>query len=349
MLEVTCLNRQYPEFNLQADFYVQRGEFFSLLGPSGCGKTTLLRLIAGLETPDSGKIRLHGVDVTNKLPVERRIGLVFQDYALFPHLNVEANVGYGLAMQKKPHAERTKRVHEMLELFEIAALARRDVGSLSGGERQRVALARALAPEPWAILLDEPFSALDYGLRRRLREELHNLQRKAGFTAIFVTHHQEDAMALSDRLGVMDHGEIIQTGTPMEVYEHPQSMEAAVLLGEVNCLSGEVIRQTDQEIVVLVNNEVEWRLPKRSENASTGERVWVVVRPEDWQTVDENGLAVAVKDYEPIGPVFFQRIEGQGWTGRMMKSKGERCLVPGERWMVKADPQKVVIIQQGIS
>lgn len=346
MLEVSGLTRQYPEFTLQADFSVATGEFFSLLGPSGCGKTTLLRLIAGLETPDRGMIRLQGMDVTHQPPAQRRIGLVFQDYALFPHLDVEANVGYGLLMQKKELRERKARIQEMLDLFEIGSLAHRDVASLSGGERQRVALARALAPEPWAILMDEPFSALDYGLRRRLRQELRNLQKKAGFTAIFVTHHQEDAMALSDRLGIMDRGRIIQTGAPKDLYEQPKNLNVAMLLGEVNCLSGKVTRITEKSILVTVNAEVDWEIPNNGQNLALEDLVWVVIRPEDWRITNEMGLAVTVLESEYLGASTYQRIMGRGWMGRMVRTKDDQLGTSGETLFVQADNRRVVLMKK---
>ena len=197
LLEIRC-EKTYPSvspggntFKLSADFTVQRGEFFSLVGPSGCGKTTLLRLIAGLEKPERGQLVLAGREITGLPPAKRRIGMVFQDYALFPHLNVGQNIAYGLKLQKLPRKEINSRVEELLELFALNGLEKRDVHRLSGGERQRVALARALAPRPLVLLMDEPFSALDYELRRRLRGELKELQSRLGFTALFVTHHQE--------------------------------------------------------------------------------------------------------------------------------------------------------------
>lgn len=345
MLEVVGLTRKYPEFTLKADFRVASGEFFSLLGPSGCGKTTLLRLIAGLETPEQGLIRLGGEDATDQAPAQRRIGMVFQDYALFPHLNVEDNIGYGLVMQKRSSRERTERIGEMLDLFEITSLARREVSSLSGGERQRVALARALAPEPLAILLDEPFSALDYGLRRRLREELRNLQRKAGFTAIFVTHHQEDAMALSDRLGIMDQGRIIQTGTPQELYEHPKSLKAAMLLGEVNCLEGMVKEFSPKGLTVEVNGEMEWEVAADA-SLSIGEKVWVAVRPEDWWITAGPGLTVTVREKEYLGSVTLQRVEGRGWSGRIITRKEEPPRASGESIRIGVDPNRVMLIRR---
>ena len=218
------VTKDFPEFRLTANLTVAEGEFFSLVGPSGCGKTTLLRLISGLLQPDHGRIILNGRDLTAVPVAERRIGFVFQDYALFPHLTVGENIEYGLKVRRLPAARRRERVRAMLAVFEITALADRRVQELSGGERQRVALARALAPEPFLLLLDEPFAALDYGLRRRLRRELKELQSRLGFTAIFVTHHQEEALSLSERLAVMQAGRILQVGTATEVYTNPPTL-----------------------------------------------------------------------------------------------------------------------------
>mgnify|MGYP001954392886 CR=1 FL=1 len=225
-----------PEFTLQARFTVQKGEFFSLVGPSGCGKTTLLRLIAGLERPDQGRIILNDLEITDLPPARRKIGFVFQDYALFPHLTVEENIAYGLKILRLPAEEVRLKVAELLELFALQGLAKREVDQLSGGERQRVALARALAPQPLILLLDEPFAALDYELRHRLRRELKELQKNLGFTAIFVTHQQEEALSLSDRLAVMRGGRIIRVGTAQEVYDHPQTRFVAEFLGEANLI-----------------------------------------------------------------------------------------------------------------
>lgn len=184
------IEKSYPKFRIEASIDVNQGEFFSLVGPSGCGKTTLLRLIVGLEEPDRGRIFLNGRDITDLPSAKRRIGLVFQEYALFPHLTVAGNIEYGLRVAKIPEDERKERLREMLALFALEETADRGVGQLSGGERQRVALARALAPQPLLLLLDEPFSALDYSLRQRLRRELKALQKRLGFTVIFVTHQQ---------------------------------------------------------------------------------------------------------------------------------------------------------------
>jgi ABC-type Fe3+/spermidine/putrescine transport system ATPase subunit len=226
--------KEYPEFLLAANLTVAEGEFFSLVGPSGCGKTTLLRLISGLAVPDRGRVILNGQDLTGVAVAKRRIGFVFQDYALFPHLTVKGNIEYGLKVCRLSATQREKRLAELLALFELEALVDRRIQEISGGERQRVALARALAPEPFLLLLDEPFAALDYGLRRRLRRELKALQTQLGFTAIFVTHQQEEALSLSHRLAVMEGGRILQVGSAPEVYSKPGHPFVAEFLGDAN-------------------------------------------------------------------------------------------------------------------
>ncbi len=223
------------------DLAIEAGETLVLLGPSGCGKTTTLRLIAGLDFPDAGgSVRFDGTEVT-RLPIERRqVGMVFQGHALFPHLDVHGNVGYGLKVRGVPRPLRERRVGELLEMMQIAPLASRRVDQLSGGQRQRVALARALAPAPRVLLLDEPLSALDARLRESLRFETDRLLRQLGITAVYVTHDQAEAMALAGRIAVMDHGRILQVGTPREIYFAPAGDFVAGFVGTTNRVRGEV-------------------------------------------------------------------------------------------------------------
>jgi putative spermidine/putrescine transport system ATP-binding protein len=222
---------------------IHDGEFFSLLGPSGSGKTTCLRLIAGFEQPTSGSILLHGQEVANLPPYDRDVNTVFQDYALFPHMTVGDNIAYGLMIKKVPKAERAKRVMEMLELVRLPGMASRKPSQLSGGQRQRVALARALINHPRVLLLDEPLGALDLKLRQEMQVELKNIQQQVGITFIFVTHDQEEALTMSDRLAVFNHGKIEQVGTPAEIYERPSTSFVAGFVGVSNLLSGEVARK----------------------------------------------------------------------------------------------------------
>ncbi|MBL8153966.1 MAG: ABC transporter ATP-binding protein [Anaerolineae bacterium] len=219
------------------------GEFFSLLGPSGSGKTTCLRLIAGFEQPTSGSIQLHGDEVAGVPPYERDVNTVFQDYALFPHMTVGDNVAYGLMIKKVPKVERQRRVSEMLEMVRLPGLEKRKPSQLSGGQRQRVALARALVNHPRVLLLDEPLGALDLKLRQQMQVELKAIQEQVGITFIFVTHDQEEALTMSDRLAVFNHGRIEQVGTPADVYERPATGFVAGFVGTSNLIGGAVAEQ----------------------------------------------------------------------------------------------------------
>jgi spermidine/putrescine transport system ATP-binding protein len=218
---------------------IRRGEFFTLLGPSGCGKTTLLRLIAGFEMPSGGTILLDGADITTLPPNKRPVNTVFQSYALFPHLTVAQNVSFGLEMLGRPAAQVKARTAEMLALVKLDAMAGRKTSQLSGGQQQRVALARALAPQPKVLLLDEPLSALDLKLRKEMQIELKRLQLETGITFVFVTHDQEEALTMSDRIAVMSAGRIQQVGTAKEIYIHPKNRFVASFIGETNFLHGQ--------------------------------------------------------------------------------------------------------------
>jgi putative spermidine/putrescine transport system ATP-binding protein len=238
------------------DLAVERGEFVSFLGPSGCGKTTTLRMVAGFETPSSGAIRIDGKEVTGLRPNQRKVGMVFQSYALFPNMTVGENVAFGLKVARRPAAEIAPRVAEMLALIKLPQLAGRYPYQLSGGQQQRVALARALAIKPQVLLLDEPLSALDAKIRVSLREEIRALQRTLGITTIYVTHDQEEALSMSDRIVVMSEGRIEQIGTPFEIYNYPRTRFVASFVGTLNILRGRVtdaargaIAVDDQEIV----------------------------------------------------------------------------------------------------
>ena len=219
---------------------IRQNEFFTLLGPSGCGKTTLLRLIAGFEFPTEGEILLYGEDIAPLPPFKRPVNTVFQNYSLFPHMTVAQNIGFGLEMLGKPKAEVEARVSEMLRLVRMEQLRNRKTSQISGGQQQRVALARALAPQPKVLLLDEPLSALDYKLRKDMQIELKRLQNETGITFIFVTHDQEEALTMSDRIAVMSKGHILQVGNPRNIYDHPAERFVANFIGETNFLEGEI-------------------------------------------------------------------------------------------------------------
>jgi len=224
------------------DLAVRQGEFFSMLGPSGSGKTTCLRMIAGFEAPTEGRILLKGRDVTGQPPYERDVNTVFQDYALFPHMSVAENVGYGLQVKRVPRAGRAERVSQALRMVRLEGFEGRKPAQLSGGQRQRVALARALVNRPAVLLLDEPLGALDLKLRQEMQIELKTIQQEVGLTFVYVTHDQEEALTMSDRLAVMNHGRIEQVGTPAEVYERPTTSFVAGFVGVSNTLSGDAAR-----------------------------------------------------------------------------------------------------------
>ena len=232
---------------------VARGEFITLLGPSGCGKTTTLRIIAGLEAPDAGRVILEGQDVTELAPEKRPVNTVFQNYALFPHMNVAANIGYGLKLRRTPKAEIAQRTQEMLALVQLSGFERRMPSELSGGQKQRVAIARSLITNPKVLLLDEPLGALDLQLRRQMQLELKHMQKQLGITFIYITHDQEEALNMSDRIAVMRDGVFEQVGTPAEVYDRPRTAFAATFVGSANIVRGTVAAQQGDALTVTVN------------------------------------------------------------------------------------------------
>jgi len=243
LLELRHIHKSYPDGWTLTDvsFAVEKGEIVCLLGPSGCGKTTLLRIIAGLETPEGGRVLVDGEDMTHTPPHLRGFGLMFQEYALFPHKDVSGNVAFGLRMQSLKRSVVAERVTEVLTLVGLAGFERRDVSQLSGGERQRVALARSLAPQPRLLMLDEPLGALDRNLRQRLLDELPQILHHAGATAITVTHDQEEAFAIADRVVLLRDGRVVQIGAPSEVYRQPASAWVARFLGLTNLLDAEIV------------------------------------------------------------------------------------------------------------
>ena len=262
------------------DLAVKQGELFALLGSSGCGKTTLLRMIAGFEIPDEGKVLIDGQDMTGVPPYERPVNMVFQSYALFPHMTVAQNVAYGLKQEGMARSERDDRVAEVLQLVELSALSKRKPDQLSGGQRQRVALARGLAKRPKILLLDEPLGALDRKLRERTQFELVNLQERIGITFIMVTHDQEEAMTMSDRIAVMDAGRIRQTGAPREVYEFPNSPFVANFIGAANLLSGTIEAIRDGMATIRLADVDGIILAPADSTCTAGETVTAMVRPE---------------------------------------------------------------------
>jgi spermidine/putrescine transport system ATP-binding protein len=262
------------------DLTIGAGEFFSLLGPSGCGKSTTLRMIAGFEHPDSGDIRLGGVSVVDQSPNRRDVNMVFQNYALFPHLSVFDNIAYGLKRRRTPRAEVATRVTEIIELMELGPTAKRRPKALSGGQQQRVALARALVNRPRALLLDEPLGALDLKLRQAMQTELKRIQREVGITFVYVTHDQGEALVMSDRIAVMDAGRVQQLGTPEDVYERPTNRFVAGFIGSSNHLSGVVASVAGGVATIAVGAEDRLLVPVREGRVAVGHEAHVTVRPE---------------------------------------------------------------------
>ncbi len=258
---------------------IEEGELFTLLGPSGCGKTTTLRLIAGFELPDHGRILFDDEDVTLKKPYERGTAMVFQNYALWPHMTVFENVAYGLRIRKLPKKEIEERVERALELVKLKGLEERYPTQLSGGQQQRVALARALVVEPRVLLLDEPLSNLDARLRIEMREEIKRLQKKLGITTIYVTHDQEEAMSISDRIAVMDKGRVLQVGTPKEIYFKPRNIFTATFIGKTTVLEGVVTEVSPPRARISGSLELEFT-NATEKKLREGEKVRIVVRPE---------------------------------------------------------------------
>ena len=258
---------------------VYEGEFLTLLGSSGCGKTTILRSISGLDYPTSGKVYIDGEDVTNLEPPKRQVNTIFQNYALFPLMTIEENIGFGLKMKNVPKEEITKRVNQMLELVKLQGYEKRKPKDISGGEQQSVSIVRGLINNPKVLLLDEPLSALDLKLRKEMQIELKQLQRKLGITFIYVTHDQDEALSMSDRIVVLNGGQIEQIGSPVEVYENPKSLYVADFLGEANVFKGKITSGTAKEKIATINTGETVKI--YAENYNIGEEVDIIIRPEN--------------------------------------------------------------------
>ncbi|MEO1467421.1 MAG: ABC transporter ATP-binding protein [Pseudomonadota bacterium] len=313
---------------------IHRGEFFALLGPSGCGKTTLLRMLAGFETPDAGHILLDGVDLVSVAPYERPVNMMFQSYALFPHLSVARNIEFGLEMEGMPRRERRARVEEMLALTRLEKFARRRPDQLSGGQRQRVALARALAKKPKLLLLDEPLGALDRKLREATQFELVNIQESLGLTFVIVTHDQEEAMTVASRIAVMREGQVAQMGEPREIYEAPSSRYVAEFIGDVNLFEGTA---TADGAIALDGGG---RARLAGDSPAEGRRCQIALRPEKLSIAraeaagtppGDNSLAGVIEDIGYLGDmsVYHVRLPGEGGivkvsrTNRVRAEEGE--------------------------
>jgi putative spermidine/putrescine transport system ATP-binding protein len=293
-------------FNLQ----VERGEFISFLGPSGCGKTTTLRMIAGFEQPTAGQLLVNEQDITRRPPNQRNVGMVFQSYALFPNMNVAQNIAFGMTLKRAPKATITQRVSELLALIGLPGLERRYPYQLSGGQQQRVALARALAIEPQVLLLDEPLSALDAKIRVSLRNEIRSIQRKLGITTIYVTHDPEEALSLSDRIVVMNHGRIEQIGTPFQIYNFPQTAFVASFVGTLNVLQARVRNPASGELEI---DGQPLTLARPLTDQRTGDTVAIALRPEvialDGAAGTANRLRGVVEDVTFLGAIVRVRVQ----------------------------------------
>ena len=329
-----------------ADIAVGRGEFVSFLGPSGCGKTTILRMVAGFETPSSGSISIDGRDITYLKPSQRNIGMVFQSYALFPNLTVAGNIGFGLRVAGVGRAEIDKRVAEMLQLIGLPQLADRFPWQLSGGQQQRVALARAIAPRPSVLLLDEPLSALDAKIRVSLREEIRAIQQDLGITTIFVTHDQEEALSMSDRVMVMYQGRIEQIGTPAEIYNHPKTSFVAGFVGTLSQIDAVVGDPARGEALVGPAAISGLSLP---EGARPGDAVRLALRPESLRREHRDGdqtLQARVETVNFLGAVIRIRLDVGGVQMSLdtFNDPSRPSLKPGETISIHFAPGAVLAL-----
>ncbi len=357
LLEVQGLTKRYsPQVTVgPLSFEVMEGEFFSLLGPSGCGKTTTLRCIAGFESLSEGSIALGGRRLDDRPPHRRDVGLVFQNYALFPHLTVFDNVAFGLRLRKVDRSEIGRRVGRMLETVDLPNLAERYPAQLSGGQQQRVAIARSLVLEPSLLLFDEPLSNLDLKLRVQMRYELRDLQRRLGKTAVYVTHDQSEALALSDRIAVLSQGRIEQVGTPSEIYEQPASAFVADFIGSSNLVTARVRGGDDADTAVETEHGLALTIPRITD--APGATVTLLLRPErfrmavggDGDAAAINRFSARVRDVTYLGEDLHLRVlagERQPLLVSIKNSKGTRGITAGAAIDLAIDPDDIHVLRR---
>ncbi len=350
MVELEALRKEYVAASGSApsttavddlSLFVERGELLTLLGPSGCGKTTTLRMIAGFERPTAGKVHVDGRNVTHLPPQKRGIGMVFQNYALFPHLDVAENVAFGLRTRGASRQDIAERVKAVLGRVEMSGYGQRRVQELSGGQQQRVALARALAPEPPLLLLDEPLSNLDAALREKTRVELRSLLKRLGMTAIFVTHDQDEAFALADRIALLDNGRLQQVGTAEELYGNPANSFVASFLGRANFLPGRVLGIADDRLICEIANRARWHVRRTPALADLAirDRVLIMARPEALSlrptedSDDPTALDGVVAERRFAGAVTYYRVQTFG--AELLISGGTHDVEPGARVRIR--------------
>ena len=351
-LELTGVRKLFGDFVAVEDFNLatERGEFVSFLGPSGCGKTTTLRMIAGFEHPSDGSIVVDGKEITRQPPNRRNVGMVFQSYALFPNMTVADNIGFGLKVRRTPRARAREKVAELLELIHLPDKGDRYPWQLSGGQQQRVALARALAIEPQVLLLDEPLSALDAKIRVALRKEIRTIQRQLGITTVYVTHDQEEALSLSDRVVVMNEGRIEQIGAPADIYNFPATSFVASFVGTLNLIAGRVVDAAAGRLSI---DGQEVRTSKPIEDARDGATVTVAIRPESVELGDGGGanrLRGPVEDVSFLGSIVRTRIGLDGGATLSLDTFNDPHLVPpnvGDVVTTSFPPEATLVIGAG--
>ena len=339
------VKKSYPDFEIDLSFDIESGKLITLLGPSGCGKTTTLHIIAGFIAPDSGRIILGGKRVDMLPSYKRRAGLVFQDYALFPNMNVARNIAFGLRMHGWTGERIEKRVKQLLELVRLEGFERRSVTSLSGGEQQRVALARALAPNPRILLLDEPLSALDAKLRKELRSEIRRIQRKLELTTVYVTHDQEEAFALSDRIAVMRDGKIEQIGSQQEIYNNPKTLFVAKFVGLANTIKGRIIGRRDA--FTEVESEFGRFSVRDRSGFPSGKSIILIFRPERSRLAGDrhhtNIIKAEVKSCEYLGDNTLLELEAKG-TRFTVKLPEDKACDAGESVRITFSPEDCTLL-----